>query len=233
MIMNNLSQTEALKVMPCVNTIVVSYSYLPKQLSEDKMKCLIATLPKEEQFRIHRMISSKAKLEKLFSRLLLEKSYREIYKRENLKYGYTKDGKPFIKSDPSIGISISHSNDLVLCAFAEDAEIGIDIEYQLDREISVFKKYFKPDEWIHIFSDSSCKMEAFYTLWVKKEAVIKADGRGLKIPLPSFSCLQNKVNIGLNEWHFLPLDHFKGYAGQIACNKKATIHLLDYTGQWD
>lgn len=229
MINKNVSEGTNLKGIPNDNKILISYCYLPKQISSEKIEFLLASLPMEEQFRIKRMIGAKAKVEKLFSRLLLEKSYREISKLKKFKYGYTKDGKPVLINDPTIGISISHSNDLVVCAFAFNAEIGIDIEFKIDRDISVFKKCFMSAEWDHIHENNKDRIQTFYELWVRKEAAIKADGKGLKIPLHSFSCLNDKARIGQNEWYFLALDHFKGYAGQIACNKKASVHFLNFT----
>ena len=84
MINKNVSKATNLKGIPNDNKIVISYCYLPKQISSEKIQFLLASLPMEEQFRIKRVICAKAKVEKLFSRLLLEKSYREISKSKKI-----------------------------------------------------------------------------------------------------------------------------------------------------
>lgn len=99
------------------------------------------------------------------------------------------------------------------------------------RDISIFKNCFTSSEWDHINKSRKDNVEVFYKLWVKKEAVTKADGGGLRIPLNSFSCLNHSIRVGQNEWCFSEIDHFKGYWGQVACNKKGDIHFIDFTGK--
>ncbi|MEO0562948.1 MAG: 4'-phosphopantetheinyl transferase superfamily protein, partial [Chloroflexota bacterium] len=50
------------------------------------------------------------------------------------------------------------------------------------------EKYFSEDEQTDLATmPASTRNEGFYTCWTRKEAVIKCDGRGLHIPLTSFS----------------------------------------------
>ena len=68
----------------------------------------------------------------------------------------------------------------------------------------------------------------FLKLWVRKEAVIKADGRGIGIELSSFNCLKNKANVGLNTYFIKNIDFESEYTCAIACSKRKTIKLTDF-----
>lgn len=107
-----------------------------------------------------------------------------------IRFGYTAYDKPFI-SDPksSLQFNVSHSGDVVLLAFADDAPVGIDVE--LIRPIAdaphIVARFFSPTEiatW-HSLPDTQ-KTAAFYTCWTRKEAYIKARGEGLSHPLDQF-----------------------------------------------
>ena len=101
-------------------------------------------------------------------------------------------GKPAL-SALSVGrqlhFNLSHSGDLALYAFAYEREVGVDVE-QVRANIDY------TDLATHYFSERECQelrslpahrqQEAFFLCWSRKEAYIKARGKGLSLPLEQF-----------------------------------------------
>lgn len=99
---------------------------------------------------------------------------------------YNEFKKPYTKN---IFFNVSHSGNYV--ALVKDKEeVGIDIEFIDKNKVKLSNKIFTQSEldWINeIDSDNR-----FFYLWVIKESVIKAIGKGLSVPLQS-------VDINVNE----------------------------------
>lgn len=96
------------------------------------------------------------------------------------------NGKLYIP-DTSFYVNLSHSGDYAVCAIA-DSVIGVDIERIKAVNPSLAKRFFTEAENEFIKSSPNSG-ETFCDIWVKKESVIKAVGKGLAIPLSSFSVL--------------------------------------------
>lgn len=98
-------------------------------------------------------------------------------------------GKPRLAGHPSLHFSLSHSGDQAVLAVSEQREIGIDIERvrPLDH-LDLARRYFHPNEVSAIESvrPPDEQLLAFFRIWTLKEAVVKAIGRGLSIPLDTF-----------------------------------------------
>jgi 4'-phosphopantetheinyl transferase len=90
---------------------------------------------------------------------------------------YSAYGKPYL--DERIQFNISHSNDMAVFAFTHDIPVGIDIEFKRNfNELeAICKRYFSENERLEVCSKSKeDRLEAFYKIWVSKEAFIKAKG---------------------------------------------------------
>lgn len=88
-------------------------------------------------------------------------------------------GKPYIKGSP-VNFNISHSGRCVACVISSETAIGLDVEEKKDVNINDFESVWNPIEWIDICNGD---LNVFYNYWTRKEAIAKADGRGLSIPL--------------------------------------------------
>lgn len=101
--------------------------------------------------------------------------------------------KPYLKGNP-VHFNISHSRNMVVCAIA-GFPLGIDIEF-LDHTINYFDFQFQMTtgefEEIHHSED---RTKSFFRYWTRKEAVIKAHGDGMMIPLDSFEVLQDTCTL--------------------------------------
>ena len=105
-----------------------------------------------------------------------------------LKFSINKYGKPFLAISPHLHYNISHAGHYVACAFS-DEPIGIDIEIITPIDLKIAERFFAPNETTYIMESEETLR--FYEVWTKKESRIKFEGKGLHIPLPSFSVLDS------------------------------------------
>lgn len=90
----------------------------------------------------------------------------------------------------SLFFNVAHSRETILIALCSSGRVGVDLEY-LDREtdvLEVARASFTAAEYRQIeeTADSDELRRAFFQCWTRKEAVVKADGRGLSLALDSF-----------------------------------------------
>lgn len=129
-----------------------------------------------------------------FNKLGLE--FRLIH---NLKY--TENNRPYLSND--LDFNISHSGDYVVCAIAKKRRIGVDIEKINDINFMHYLSHFTQREWLTI-NGSIHPNNEFYRYWTIKEAAIKADGRGLNIPLNEVE-VASDVAIQQKRWYYRQL----------------------------
>jgi phosphopantetheinyl transferase len=94
-------------------------------------------------------------------------------------------GKPDCLDGPPI--SVAHSGPLVVCAVAPAGEVGIDVQFPARHHHTeeIAREWFTPAEcaWLQ-----RAPRDAFYQLWVLKEAYLKCLGSGLAGGLGSLEC---------------------------------------------
>lgn len=105
-----------------------------------------------------------------------------------------KHGKPFL-SESLLSFNLSHTDDELVIAVGNIGGIGIDIEKVRARKnmAALVKKCFskQESEYWHTLSEQK-RIELFYRFWVRKEAFVKAVGRGLAVGLDQ--CVVNPIN---------------------------------------
>ncbi|MGC2332312.1 MAG: 4'-phosphopantetheinyl transferase superfamily protein [Candidatus Acidiferrales bacterium] len=107
-------------------------------------------------------------------------------------------GKPGMQNTkvPDLRFNVSHSGQIALLAFSLNQEIGVDVEFKrADVDFAgLAATSFAPDECAAIAGcDPAERASLFYEIWTRKEASIKADGRGLSVPLEQFSVNGNRI----------------------------------------
>ncbi|NNE99542.1 MAG: 4'-phosphopantetheinyl transferase superfamily protein [Pyrinomonadaceae bacterium] len=127
--------------------------------------------------------------------------------------------------------NVSHTDKISLLAFTKETEIGVDLE-RLDRKIEVeeiAKRFFAPAEIRRLLAlPSERRPIGFFNCWTRKEAIIKALGTGLAMPLDkyevSLSSKSEKVKLiethggqeDVQEWSLFSLAPKPGYVGAVA-----------------
>lgn len=97
---------------------------------------------------------------------------------------------------PPLRFNLAHSGDLVLVGVCRDGETGVDIE-AVDRAVDVRgigRRFFHPAEVrvLDRLSGEAC-LEAFFRIWTRKEAFVKAVGAGLFLALQSVDVTADRV----------------------------------------
>ena len=97
-------------------------------------------------------------------------------------------GRPRIPGS-DLTLSISHSGDLIGLAATPAVPVGLDVETATRRADDGLIEYaLSPAEAGHLAGlPAEEKAAAFFVYWTRKEAVMKATGKGLKIPLQSLT----------------------------------------------
>jgi 4'-phosphopantetheinyl transferase len=126
---------------------------------------------------------------------------------------YTAYSKPYFDGGPHF--SISHSGNRVVCTINRWGGVGIDLEEIRELPISDFRGQFSEKEWADIIGAEDT-VARFFSYWTAKESLIKADGRGLQIPLPELDVHTNPVRLDDSYWHLSPVQGFEGYACHVA-----------------
>jgi 4'-phosphopantetheinyl transferase len=97
--------------------------------------------------------------------------------------------KPFLK-DSELQFNLTHSGNIIIIVIGYIKELGIDVEH-IEPTIQIFpviKKVFSPIEILELMANKQAQLlREFYVSWTKKEAYVKAKGKGLSIPLKSFA----------------------------------------------
>lgn len=105
-------------------------------------------------------------------------------------FKYNPYGRPSLNNEHSLRFSVTHSGAEALYAIARDRDIGIDIEYihPLKGSDQIVERFFSKAEKaaFHNLPEQS-RNRAFFNCWTRKEAYLKALGKGLSHPLDEFS----------------------------------------------
>lgn len=170
-----------------------------------------------------RFISGRGMLRQILSQ------YINIPPKE-IAFIYGTKGKPHILNDP-IYFNLSHANDLLMLALSSDKVIGADIEYKrpMDNMATVARMNFSAYEQSVFFNlPNDEKVDAFYQLWTRKEAYIKAVGDGFALPLSGFDItlddeprLLRSLNHDVEQWVFRSFEVKNGYVGTVCMTAPA------------
>lgn len=146
---------------------------------------------------------------------------------KNICFMYNDHGKPYLESkgQTNLEFSLAHSDDLAAYAIRLNHAIGIDIEIIKDPSPKgVAERFFSELENKQLSQLSESEYcQAFYRIWVCKEAVIKADGRGLSNLLASFDVkltdtLQT-ILLGDQHWYLVPINIDPAFKAALASNQ--------------
>ncbi len=112
---------------------------------------------------------------------------------EKLDFCYNAFGKPGLAplyAGSGLTFNLAHSGKFALYALARERQVGVDIEQMrstLEYE-QLARQVFSLAEQQSLWSlPAAQRMAAFFNGWTRKEAYIKAQGKGLSLPLAQFT----------------------------------------------
>ncbi|MGG4266729.1 4'-phosphopantetheinyl transferase family protein [Peribacillus simplex] len=143
----------------------------------------------ERREMLRRFRFSEDRLRSLFSELLIRTYAIEKWgiANEDIDFVKNKYGKPALSGFPDCQFNITHSGQWVVAVF-DTLPVRIDVEKVSQIDIAIADSFFSSLEKFQLNEQpEENKLSYFYKLWTLKESYIKAIGRGLSIPLHSFS----------------------------------------------
>jgi len=146
---------------------------------------------------------------------------------DRVAFGREPRGRPFLPGLADLDFSLSHSGDLLLFAFSRQARVGIDLEAEreMDDALAIAHSFFAPDEVHALESEpSSAVATAFLRHWTRKEALLKALGTGLSMPLNEITIPVGDgactVSTAEGSWSLLTFVPLSGYHATVASRQK-------------
>lgn len=125
-------------------------------------------------------------------------------------------GKPYLADTPELVFNLSHSADAMIVALGYNCQLGVDIEGCKPRTsmAALVDKCFAEEEiayWNKL--PEAQKTLEFYRFWTRKEAFVKATGRG--------------IALGLNQCVINPENQSGFLRVPAGCGPASTWHVLD------
>jgi 4'-phosphopantetheinyl transferase len=176
------------------NEVHVWHLPLGQVAQRDLERCYDRLLTPDERQRCERFAFERDRRQFLAGRSLLRivlSKYAAI-PPDLWRFRVNDYGKPAIESPatgPDLWFSVTHTSSVAAVAVAAGFQVGVDAEC-VSRSTdwqTVAENYFAPEEWIYLTSLSDAEQRAgFFRVWTLKEALLKAVGQGLSIPLNAF-----------------------------------------------
>ena len=126
--------------------------------------------------------------------ILVRGLLREIVSRyldtspDRPRFRYGAQGKPHLvqQGNSDLRFNLAHTSSTALFAVTRGREVGVDIE-RITPDVPVEELaemvFSTPERQILGDLDGRSRREVFFRFWARKEAYIKADGRGVSLPL--------------------------------------------------
>lgn len=176
--------------LPPLEAGVVHVVYLPlAQAPQPALEKLLSEPERERAGRFsfphdrERFVRVRATLRQLLGSLLALPPERVGFSEELY-------GKPVLDPPQPLRFNLSHSGDHALYAFALEREVGVDVELARDEvdTVGVAGVVFSPEEQQVLTAlPAHSRRAAFFQLWARKEALIKAEGTGFTEPSSDFT----------------------------------------------
>ena len=126
-----------------------------------------------------------------------------------LSFGYGAHGKPFLAGEEhgALRFNVSHSSDAMLLAISHMREVGVDVEGLRDNIPATEELYetvlSEPEKQALARFGGEDERANFLRFWTLKEAFVKADGRGVSLPL-------ERIDVSAAEGRIAVLDQATG-----------------------
>lgn len=171
-----------------------------------------------------RFVESHGRLRNILAQVLNEPP-------EQLNIKKTDHGKPYLADTPGLVFNLSHSENMMVIAVAWNCQLGVDIECCKSRGglAGLVDKCFAEEEIVHWKQlPEDKKVTEFYRFWTRKEAFVKATGRGIGLGLSR--CVINPENQSeflrvpadygqASTWHALDIDLGQGVRSALVTDK--------------
>jgi 4'-phosphopantetheinyl transferase len=155
-----------------------------------ELAALIALLSGDEIARASRFVGARDRQHFIVGRARLRQvlaSYLAV-PPEAVRFNYGEHGKPLLSRYPHApSFNLSHSGGLAALAVSGCGTVGIDVERLRPMGSEIGQRFFTHNENAILAKLSGRRrVESFFRCWTRKEAVVKANGKGLTGGLACF-----------------------------------------------
>lgn len=157
--------------------------------AEELFQELLSLLPFDRQEKVNRYLKNEDKWRSLLGEVLVRKklAQRMHLLPEEIRFETNAYGKPFVTGEGACEFNVSHSASWVAIALSA-APIGIDVQQMKPINLQIADRFFSEQERQELFQlPEANQLECFFRYWAYKESYIKAVGKGLSLPLDSFT----------------------------------------------
>ena len=198
---------------------------------QSQVESLQATLSQQESDRAYRYVTQALTDSFICTRGVLRRllsCYLE-QSADTIEFAEGAHGKPCLVCEankPALYFNVSHAGDYAVYAFCRDYECGIDIEnmQRISDQLAIAERFFTKGECEELQTLQDDKQtERFFYFWTRKEALLKATGKGLSQPLDSIDVRQHKLKDNNQIWQLHTLDIKKPYCLSIAVRPEVNI----------
>jgi len=190
------------------------YFAFTDSLSEGTFKSHQQLLPHHLKNKLNNITHNESRVRSLVGIMIASKLLTDLQTGIDLQQlCYHSNGKPLLPNGYSI--SIAHSGKLVLCACCATGNVGVDVETVENKNILDYEDYLTPAEitTLRVAHDPNI---VFKQMWVRKEAVLKADGIGLLHPLNELDITLNTAELFNATYYLQNVEIAKGYVAALA-----------------
>ncbi len=142
----------------------------------------------------------------------------------NLAFVLDEFKKPHLENGP--GFNISHSGNYVVVGFGPHA-LGVDIEEKRAIDWELITTHFHEAEREYIAAQEN-KEDAFYRIWARKEAYLKAVGIGILKGLNTVNALEHLLVNEQGGWRLYDAEIAPGYASAVCVPAHITETAIQY-----
>ena len=208
-----------------METINVYYTKLNnKIISERIFNTYLLSLPYLLQKKIRRLKREKSQIHSLIGYKLVQYALSEngFSISYLLNIEFEKEGKPFIPD--TFNFNISHSENIVVCSISSK-KIGVDIEKIRKINVENMTPFLTTQEYNKLLNSRNTDIE-FANIWTKKEAFVKAIGKGMSINFANINISNNKISYLNNNWFLQKLEIDNSYVSFVSTSiEKPIVNL--------
>jgi 4'-phosphopantetheinyl transferase len=188
-------------------------------------RAIWSMLDDQERQRAHRLTAGVDRRRYLVAHAFLRTILATYLQRRpgDICFTCSPHGKPrLLAAGEGLEFNLSHSRDLAMVAIARGRRVGVDAERHDERlnVDGIARRFFSRREQDLVFSVSGeARLRAFHHVWTRKEAAVKAIGKGLGVSLATLDVLGDTVVLSEAEptiWQIVALPAPAGYSAALA-----------------
>ena len=208
--------------MPGNGTIMVCQCRVPAEADAEVLARGLALLPLPLQSEVTRYLRLEDRLARLTARLLIRKTLHALtFSQESSLDLWQRDanGRPLLAGSRA-DFSISHANPWVVTAVGINRRVGIDVETFRSLELDSLLPYLTQAEAEQLRNTAQPEKAALHC-WSMREAILKADGRGLLAPEETIRDIKEARTPAGDPWQVERLRFEEGCL-YLACDRPAS-----------